>query len=196
MRPSETPGLGASRTLLFAVLILAATAAVLLAMGRHPICTCGAVRLWADAHGPENSQQLLDWYAPSHVVHGLLFYAGLRLWGRVTGRPLAPGWAFLAALGLEGAWEIVENTPVVVAHYRSATIAQGYEGDSVLNSLSDMGAMAAGFALARRLPATASVALALALELAAGVAIRDNLTLNVLMLLHPIPAIKAWQGGA
>lgn len=184
------------RTLAVAVLILAAAAAILIAMGRHPICTCGAVRLWADAQGPENSQQLLDWYTPSHVVHGLLFYAALWGLGRATGRPLAPARAFLVALALEGAWEVVENTPMVLERYRAATIAQGYEGDSVLNSLSDMGAMSLGFALALRLPARAAIALGLALELAAGVAIRDNLTLNVLMLLSPIPAIKAWQGGA
>lgn len=191
MRGSE-----AGRTLLLAALIVAATAAILLAMGRHPICTCGAVRLWADAHGPENSQQLLDWYTPSHVVHGLLFYAALRLWGRLTGRPLPPSWAFLVALALEGTWEIVENSGPVLARYRAATIAQGYEGDSVLNSLSDLAAMSTGFALARRLPAPAAVALGLSLELAAGAAIRDNLTLNVLMLLNPIPAIKSWQEGA
>jgi hypothetical protein len=191
MRGSE-----AARTLGLAVLVLLATAAILLAMGRHPICTCGAVRLWADAAGPENSQQLLDWYAPSHVVHGLLFYAGLRLVGRLRGRPLPLAQAFLAALVLEGAWEIVENTPFVLARYRAATIAQGYEGDSVLNSLSDMGMMSLGFALAARMPVAASVALGLGLELSAALAIRDNLALNVIMLLHPIPAIKAWQSGA
>ena len=184
------------RVAAMALLIVVATAAILLAMGRHPICTCGAVRLWADAHGPENSQQFLDWYTPSHVVHGLLFYAALWGFGRATGRPLAPARAFLVALALEGAWEIVENAPFVLARYRAATIAQGYEGDSVLNSLSDMAAMSTGFALARRLPAPAAVALGLALELTAAAAIRDNLTLNVLMLVRPIPAIKAWQGGA
>jgi hypothetical protein len=167
-------------------------AAVLLAMGRLPICACGSVKLWHGAvQSAENSQHLSDWYAPSHLVHGLLFYAALA-WAlprRRIGLRLA-----LAAL-VEAAWEVVENTPMVINRYREATMALGYAGDSVVNSLADLGFMLLGFALAWRLPAWASVLLALGLELAALFAIRDNLTLNVLMLLYPLDAVRNWQAG-
>jgi hypothetical protein len=176
-----------------AVLAVAALmAAVLLAMGRLPICSCGEVLPWyGRADGPGTSQHLADWYAPSHVVHGLLFYAALA-W-------LRPGWTVgarmvAASLG-EAAWEVAENTPMVIDRYRMATLAAGYQGDSVLNSLADLGWMLAGFALAARLPWKASLALGVVLELLALIAIRDNLTLNVLMLVRPVQAIRDWQAG-
>lgn len=178
------------RAVLAALLIIIAAVALLLAMGRPPICTCGHVDWWGQV-GPEQSQMLADWYSPSHIVHGLIFYGFLR-WG-------VPGWSverrFITALLIETAWEIAENTPLVIERYREATMALGYSGDSVLNSVSDILMMGIGFLAARRLPAWASVALALALELIALVVIRDNLTLNVWMLLAPNDAIRAWQAG-
>ncbi|WP_159348162.1 DUF2585 family protein [Roseomonas harenae] len=176
-----------------AILVLAAgMAGVLLAMGRVPICECGTVTLWHGAvNSAENSQHIADWYAPSHLVHGLLFY-GL-FWLLAPRAPLGAR-ALMAAL-LEAAWEIVENTPMVINRYREATAALGYAGDSVVNSLSDLGFMLIGFAFAARVPVWVTVASGLALELLALAAIRDNLTLNVLMLLWPVPAIRDWQAG-
>ncbi|MBP0446303.1 DUF2585 domain-containing protein [Roseomonas sp. SSH11] len=175
-------------------LALAATAAVmaavLLAMGRLPVCECGTVKLWHGAvNSAENSQHIADWYMPSHVVHGLLFY-GLFRW--VAPRASLGARAVMAAL-LEAAWEIAENTPAVINRYREATAALGYSGDSVVNSLADLGFMLAGFAIAARLPWWATLLFGLALELLALAVIRDNLTLNVLMLLWPVPAIRDWQ---
>jgi hypothetical protein len=183
-----------ARHLLIAFGIIAAAALVLLWMGRMPICKCGTIKLWHGAvQSAENSQHLTDWYTPSHVVHGILFYAGLWLVSRVAGWPLGVGQRLILATIIEASWEIVENTDYVIARYREATIALDYYGDSVINSISDMLAMLVGFVLAWRLPVAATIALALALELFVGYWIRDNLTLNVLMLLYPLDAIKAWQ---
>ena len=182
----------AMRAAAAALLILAATAALLFLMGRPPICTCGTVELWVgEANSPRTSQMLADWYSASHVVHGLLFHAALRLLFRrwPTER------RFVVALAIEAAWEVVENTPMIIDRYREATAALGYTGDSVLNSMSDIAMMAIGFLAARRLPVWASILLVLLLELVPLLVIRDNLTLNVWMLLAPNEAIKAWQGG-
>lgn len=161
-------------------------------MGRPPICTCGAVKLWAGAvQSADNSQHLLDWYTPSHIIHGLIFFWAAHL--LMPRRPL--GMRLLVALLVEAAWEIAENSPAVIDRYRQATMALGYTGDSVLNSMSDLGAMVAGFWLASRLPWRWSVGLALAFELGTLLAVRDNLTLNVLMLVAPVEAIKTWQAG-
>jgi hypothetical protein len=180
-----------SPALLAALLLILAVIAVLLAMGRPPICTCGDVALWGSA-GPRQSQMIADWYSPSHIVHGFLFYAALHF----AARSWSVEWRFVVAAAIEAAWEIIENTPAVIDRYREATIALGYSGDSILNNLSDIGMMALGFLAARKLPAWASVAIVLALELVPLIVIRDNLTLNVLMLLAPNESIRAWQAGA
>ena len=180
------------RTALVALAIVVLAAAIELAMGRHPICTCGSVELWVGARdSPKTSQMLADWYSLSHVVHGLLFYALLRLVARRW--PIEP--RFLAALLIEASWEVVENTPFVIDRYRETTAALGYSGDSVINSVSDMAMMAAGFLVARKLPVWASILLLVTLELVPLFVIRDNLTLNIWNLLAPNPSIAAWQAG-
>ena len=173
-----------------AIAILLAAAAIELAMGRHPICTCGTIDLWVGARdSPKTSQMLADWYSPSHIVHGLLFYAVLWLLFRQW--PVRT--RFLVALLIEAAWEVIENTPFVIDRYRETTAALGYSGDSVLNSVSDILMMCLGFLAARKLPLWCSVLLVVLLELVPLLVIRDNLTLNVWNLLAPNPAVQAWQ---
>ncbi len=173
--------------------ILGVTAAILLAMGRSAICPCGRIRpWWGVVESNENSQQLTDWYSFSHVIHGFLFYAAgwlvLRRW---------PWQARLVIAAMcEAGWEILENSPLIIDRYRAVTMAFGYTGDSVLNSLSDIACMILGFAVARRLPTWTTITLALVFELMTLAVIRDNLTLNILMLIHPIDAIRVWQAGA
>ena len=182
-----------TRTIAVAALALvAAVAAIELSMGRVAVCRCGDIKLW---HGvvqsAENSQHITDWYTFSHVIHGIGFYA--LLW--LAARRASIGTRFLIAVLLEGAWEVFENTPFVIDRYRTATIALDYYGDSVVNSVSDIGAMMCGFWLARRLPPWASVALVVVLEVFVVVMIRDNLTLNILMLLLPARRDRQWQSG-
>jgi hypothetical protein len=170
--------------------ILALTATVELALGRNPICTCGHVELWHPYLDAGNSQHIADWYTLSHIIHGFLFY--LLGWLVLRARP--PGERLILAVAIEAAWEMLENSPIIIDRYREATMALGYSGDSVINSVSDVVFMALGFAFALLAPAWVKIAVALGFELIALWAIRDNLTLNVLMLVWPIDAIKAWQG--
>ena len=180
------------RAALAAILIVLASAAALLAMGRNPLCTCGEIDLWVGTRdGPKTSQMLTDWYSPSHVVHGFLFYAGLWL----VARRWPVETRFLVALVAEAAWEIAENTSWVIDRYREQTAALGYAGDSVLNSVSDIAMMAIGFLAARRLPQGAAILVVLTLEIVPLVVIRDNLTLNVWMLLAPNDGLRDWQAG-
>ena len=181
------------RTWLLALLALAAAAAIELAFGRHPICTCGTVELWVGQRdSPKTSQMFADWYSLSHIVHGRLFYA--LLWLRARRWPIE--WRFLAAVAIEASWEVIENTPVVIDRYRATTAALGYSGDSVLNSMSDIVMMALGFLVARKLPLWASVGLLIGLETIPLFVIRDNLTLNIWALLAPNAAVQAWQAGS
>jgi len=166
-------------------------AAALYAMGHPLICKCGYVKLW---HGvtvsSENSQHIADWYTPSHIIHGLLFYWALWL----VARRWPIGIRALIATLVEVGWETIENTPWIINRYRGTTISLDYFGDSVINSASDAAAMLIGFVFAWRLPIWTSIALALGFELLVGYFIRDNLTLNIIMLLHPVDAIRVWQG--
>ena len=178
------------RTAVLVAGLMVIQAVVLHLLGRVWICSCGTVRLWVgDIHSAELSQQIFDWYTPSHVIHGMIFYGVLHLL-----LPRTPVLArLLIAVGIEAAWEIAENSPIVIEAYRKQALAAGYVGDSILNSLLDTVAMMAGFALARRLPWQATVALAIIAEIATGVLVHDNLTLNVLNFIHRFPAVEAWQ---
>ena len=185
------------RTALYAGLalsIVALMAAILLSMGRTPICTCGTVELWhGTVNDSGNSQHLSDWYSFSHIIHGFLFYGGAWLVGRLVGRPVPLGADQTDHVALRRLQEIAENTNAVIERYRAATISLDYYGDSVINSLSDIVMMIGGFWLARVWPVWLTVAAALLMEAFVGYWIRDNLALNVIMLIHPVEAIRAWQ---
>ncbi len=171
--------------------ILAVMAAINYAGGRLLICSCGYVEFFHAALDAGNSQHIADWYTLSHIIHGFLFY-----WvGSLVLRSRPPGERLILAVAIEAAWEVFENSPIIIDRYREATIALGYTGDSVINSVFDVAWMALGFAFARRVPVWVTVCVAVAFELLALSVIRDNLTLNILMLVHPFDAIKAWQAG-
>jgi hypothetical protein len=188
--PTQSDGARLARLAIAVIVVMAVTAAVEGAMGRLALGPDGRFGwLEPDIWSSEQSQRLLDPYSLSHLLHGFLFY-GL-IW--LVARRLPVSTRFFIAVALEGAWEILENSPIVIDRYRAVTIAQGYVGDSIVNSLSDIVVCAAGFLMAARLRVAASVALIVAAELVMLVWIRDNLTLNIVMLLVPIEAIRVWQ---
>ena len=179
--------------LLIGLGIIAITAGLLYAAGRSPICPCGTVKFFDFVpKAGEDSQHIFDWYTFSHILHGLIFYFAIWLVGR--GRvPFTV--AILIALVLEGAWEVFENSQYIINRYQSQSISEQYNGDSVINSVGDLLTMAFGFFLASRLPVLASIAVLIGVEVWMAWMIRDNLTLNIISLTHPIEWISQWQEG-
>jgi hypothetical protein len=171
-------------------LLVLATASILLMMGRVPWCSCG-IDMWGTVGTSEGSQQPFDWYTPSHLLHGSIFYAVLWL----VARQVDVGWRLVIAMVIEAAWEIAENTNAVIERYREVTISLDYFGDSVLNSVFDMLAMVLGWWLSMRLPVWASVVIVIGFEVLTMAIIRDGLALNIIMLLSPLEAIRVWQAG-
>jgi hypothetical protein len=181
------------RYAVYAAALVAVQIAVLWSFGQPPFAASGHLMLWVnDPFSPDTSQQFADWYSFSHIVHGILFYGLTHL---IAPR-LPLGARLLIAMGIEISWEIAENTPFVINAYRKQALAVGYTGDSIFNSVMDTLMMGLGFFLAARLPVRGTIALALALELFAGVMIRDNLTLNILNFVAPMDSIHGWQAGA
>jgi hypothetical protein len=173
----------------FAVLAIAGTTEW--CMGRLPLGPDAKFGWWdGDIWSSENSQRFADPYSFSHIGHGLIFFA--ILWA-VARKKLTVKQRFLIALLLEAAWEILENSPLIINRYRSTTISLGYTGDSILNSMSDIMMMCVGFLFANWARPWMSVALILVMEIGCALWVRDNLTLNVIMLIHPVEAIKHWQ---
>lgn len=172
--------------------IILIQALALFSFGQPPICECGYIKIWEGAVlSSGNSQHLTDWYTFSHIIHGFLFY--LLAWYLFPRSSI--GSRFLFALALESGWEVLENTPWLINHYRQQALSQGYIGDSIINSVFDSLSMVLGFIMARKMPILAIVAIAIVLELYVGFTIRDNLTLNILNLIHQFDFIKHWQAG-
>jgi hypothetical protein len=196
LEPMPRPALAIPRLslpigLLISLGIVAVAAGVLYAMGRIPMCKCGTIKLWYGGRGDaEMSQHLTDWYSYSHVLHGIIFYWLLTI---VAKGRLSVAARMVLAMGIEAGWEIFENTPFIINRYRAQTVSRDYFGDSIVNSVGDMLSMLVGFLLASRLPAWITVFLLIATEVLLLALIRDNLTLNVIMLIHPVDWIRQWQ---
>jgi hypothetical protein len=170
-------------------ILFALQASLLLSFGRSLICWCGNVKLFvADSNSTEGSQQLFDFYTFSHIIHGFVFYAFLSF-----AKKLSLKTKFLIAVLVEIGWEVLENTPMIINHYRNGTVSDTYNGDSVVNSLMDVVAMMFGFYLASKLPVWASISLIILMEVATFLIIRDNLTFNILMFIYPFKFIQNLQ---
>ena len=173
--------------------VIALVAATEYVQGRLLICKCGYVKLWEGVvNSPNNSQHIADWYSLSHIIHGFIFFGAT--WLLVRNWTLAN--RLIAATIVEGAWELLENSSLIINRYREGTISLDYFGDSIVNSTSDIAFMIIGFVLASKLPWKITLAAAITMELLALYVIRDNLTLNIFMLLYPVRAIKTWQASA
>lgn len=185
MRPKFLP-------YLIALLVMVAAGLIEWWLGRSLLGPDGRFAWWsADIWSASCSQRVADAYSFSHIIHGMAFYGFLWL----VARRIPIGWRYLIAVLIETGWELLENSPIIINRYRDATMALGYAGDSVLNSMSDILMMSLGFLLAARLPAWVTVLLVVVMEVGCALWIRDNLTLNIIMLIHPIEAIKVWQMG-
>lgn len=192
--PTLKKKLQANAPILFASFgIIAVMALILWLNGRTPICTCGYIKFWhGEVNSSGNSQHLFDPYSFSHILHGLLFYPLLWL---IT-RKLPTKYRFLIALLIEAGWEILENSNFIINRYRAATISFDYFGDSIVNSIGDLISMSLGFWIASKAKIWQTIALFFVIETLLLFWIRDNLTINIIQLIHPIDAIKQWQYNA
>jgi len=179
------------KTILIILGILALTVVALNMLGHSTICPCGYLQIWGGIAGEDTSQHFFDYYTYSHVIHGMAFF--FLLW--LFARKIPMQWKLTIAVLIEAGWEILENSPIIINRYREHTIALDYYGDSIVNSISDIGAMIFGFWLASKLPVWVVIALVVVLELVVLYLIRNNLTLNILMLVYPLDAIRRWQAG-
>ncbi len=172
------------------VVVLVATALLLRSQGRLWWCSCDYLLLWSgDPWSSDNSQHLLDPYSFTHALHGFVLCGLLAL---IVPR-LSALWQLWFAVSIEALWEVVENSDFVIRRYREETAALGYRGDTIVNSLSDILVCGLGFVLARHLGFRRTFVLFVLTEVTLAILIRDNLTLNILMLLYPIDAVKEWQ---
>jgi hypothetical protein len=191
--PRSKTGTGTAPVLILIMILLSAHGVGLNLMGRPLFCACSSFSFWTgDIRSPETSQLFVDWYSFTHIEHGLIFYfLGWLLLPRLSIEK-----RFLVALAIEVAWEMLENSAWFVQIYRQQALAAGYSGDSVVNSVSDLGFMSLGYFIAARAPTGASVALLLAIEGALAYVIRDSLALNLLNFVHPFDAVARWQSRA
>jgi uncharacterized protein DUF2585 len=185
------PRLSLPVALLICFGIIAAAESVVYAMGHPLFCKCGTIKLWYGGRGDSQmSQHLTDWYSYSHILHGIIFYW---LLSTIFKGRLSVAARLVIAASIEGAWEVFENSPFIINRYRAQTVSRDYFGDSILNSTGDILCMLVGFLIASRLPAWVTVFLLIATEVILLVLIRDNLALNIIMLIHPVDWIKQWQ---
>lgn len=176
------------------IAVSALVASIELSTGRSLFGPDGKFGWWeGDVWSSENSQRVADAYSFSHIIHGMLFYAVLSLLSRKFPKLVPMKYRFLIALLLEACWELLENSPLIINRYRSVTISLGYVGDSVLNSVADVIMVAIGFLIARYSKVWISIALIILFEVGCLFWVRDNLTLNVIMLVSPVESIKVWQ---
>lgn len=190
--PTDNIQSSSFRPLAAITVLLVAVVVYLEFAGRSWLAPDNRLFFWyGEANGPGTSQHLLDPYSFTHFLHGVAFCWLIML----AGKKLSHLWQLACAVALEGGWEMLENSEVIIRRYREATIALGYNGDSIINSLSDIFVCSLGFIVAKKLGFRKSLALFVVVELFLLFWIRDNLILNVIMLIYPVEAIKAWQAG-
>ena len=169
-----------------------ASAILLYLQGRVWWCEAGDYSPWSwDIWTTHNSQHILDPYAFTHVLHGVLEFWLIGL----VFRKMPIAWRLALAVAIESIWEIAENSAFIIERYRTVTLSLDYFGDSIINSLADIICCAVGFAIAYKLKFWRSLVLFLATELILIFWIRDSLIINIIMLIYPIEALKVWQMG-
>jgi hypothetical protein len=185
------PRLSLPKALLVSLALIGLAAWVLYWMGRTPVCPC-PFKLWVGRGQPEQSQHFLDWYSYTHVLHGVVFYLLLTV---ILRGHLSVAARLVIATLIECGWEIFENTPFIINRYRTATISHDYYGDTIINSVGDILSMIVGFLIAARLPVWVTIFLFFAAEVLLFVVLRDNLLLNIIMLIYPMEWIRQLQTG-
>lgn len=190
MSVNNSPNAERSWPALASVAALIMGALLLRAEGRSWVCACGRILIWAgDTCSANNSQQLLDPYSLTHVLHGFAYFWIITF----AFTKLQPAWRLWLAITVGTAWEVFENTNFVIQRYRAETASLGYQGDTILNSFGDILCAVVGYMIARRIGLRRSLLAFVAVELVLLLWIKDSLLLQVLMLIRPVSAIKTWQ---